>query len=288
MWAIILHGGAKEIEPEEVEAHKAGCRRALEAGRSILQSGASAVSAVEAAIRELESDPTFNAGYGSALNADGEVEMCSAIMEGGGFKVGGVSIIKGVRHPISVAHAMLDEEPILLAGSGARDFAASKGLELCSPQDLIAPAEDKAPGSGAHDTVGAVALDLHGRMAVGTSTGGIEGSPPGRVGDSPQPGCGFYVDDTIGGVALSGDGEHIARTILASRVILGLNPASPDAALRGAIDQVERIGGEAGVVFLLPDGRFAWQHNSRDFAVAMQSSADDKPRIFTRKQEEQA
>ena len=111
MWAIILHGGAKEIEPQEVSAHKEGCHRALMAGRSILEGGGSAVDAVEAAIRELESDPTFNAGYGSALNADGQVEMCSAIMEGSEFNVGGVSIIRGVRHPISVARSMLHDEP---------------------------------------------------------------------------------------------------------------------------------------------------------------------------------
>src|SRR3954468_6884643 len=100
MWGLILHGGAKEIEPDEIEAHRNGCLAAVEAGRAVLVANGSAVEAVEAAVRQLESDPTFNAGYGGALNSEGEVEMCSGIMEGTGFNVGAVAVIKGVWHPI--------------------------------------------------------------------------------------------------------------------------------------------------------------------------------------------
>lgn len=285
MWAIILHGGAKEIEPPEVEAHRTGCLRALEAGRSILKSNGSAIEAVEAAIRELESNPTFNAGYGSALNAEGEVEMCSAIMEGESFNVGAVSIIQGVRHPISVARTMLFEEPILLSGTGARHFAAENNLELCAKDDLIPPEEKKAKASGTHDTVGCIALDVDGRLAVGTSTGGLDGSPAGRVGDSPQPGCGYYADNGVGAVAFSGDGEHIARKMLAARVMHTLSQASPDAALENALAQVATIGGEAGGILLTPTAEFGWRHNSRDFAVAMQRQ-DGQPQVYTNKQEE--
>lgn len=283
MWAIILHGGAKEIEPEEAEAHRHGCLKALAAGRSVLQSNGSAADAVEAAIRELESDPTFNAGYGSALNADGEVEMCSALMEGGELNVGGVSIIQGVRHPISVARAMLHETEILLSGPGARRFAAERGLELCDPADLIPPEEQKAKKTGTHDTVGCIALDMNKRLAVGTSTGGLDGSPVGRVGDSPQPGCGYYVDDKVGAVAFSGDGEHIARKMLAARVMHRLSADEPEGALQDALDHVAAIGGEAGGIVLTPAGEFGWRHNSRDFAVAFQNSDRDSPEAFTRK-----
>ena len=286
MWAIILHGGAKEIEPEEAEAHRRGCLTALIAGRSVLQANGSAVAAVEAAVRELEDDPTFNAGYGSALNADGEVEMCSAMMEGENFNVGAVSIIQGVRHPISVALAMLNEEPILLAGPGARRFAAEKRLELCGKDELIPPEEKKSRKTGSHDTVGCIALDMSGRLAVGTSTGGLDGSPAGRVGDSPQPGCGYYVDNRIGAVALSGDGEHIARKMLAARIMHRLADQGPDAALEDALQQVAAIGGEAGGIVLTSDGTFGWRHNSRNFAVALQAAADEQPRFFTGKQEE--
>jgi beta-aspartyl-peptidase (threonine type) len=181
MWAIILHGGAKEIEPDEAEAHRQGCLHALEAGRSVLQASGSAIEAVEAAIRELESDPTFNAGYGSALNADGEVEMCSAIMEGENFNVGAVSVIQGVRHPISVASAMLNEAPILLSGPGARRFAASKNLELCDKADLIPPKEKKASKTGSHDTwtvpQSAASAILRNRAAAIMSTTALAPSP---------------------------------------------------------------------------------------------------------------
>lgn len=283
-WAIILHGGAKEIEPEEEQAHRDGCLKALGAGRAILEADGAAADAVVAAIRELESDPTFNAGYGSALNAEGQVEMCSALMEGRDLDVGAVSVIQGVRHPISVARAMLHEKEILLSGPGARRFAAAHQLELCDPADLISPEQVKAARTGSHDTVGCIALDSSGRLAVGTSTGGLEGSPVGRVGDSPQPGCGYYVDDTIGAVAFSGDGEEIARKMLAARVMHRLATDDPEAALEHALNDLADLGGEAGGIILMPDGELGWRHNSRDFAVALQRSVDAEPHAYTRKE----
>jgi beta-aspartyl-peptidase (threonine type) len=286
MWAIILHGGATEIAPAEADAYRHGCLRALEAARDLLANGGAAIDAVEAAVRALEADPTFNAGYGSALNSEGEVQMCSAIMEGNAFNVGAVAAIAGVRHPVSVARAMLFDEPVLMTGPGARQFAEQKGVALCAPEDLIA--HGKAGKNGTHDTVGCIALDEGGHLAVATSTGGLDGSPPGRIGDSPQPGCGYYVDDAIGGVAFSGDGEHIARKMLAARVMHAMDGGQPDDALNAALAQVQSIGGEAGGIVLLPDGRFAWRHNSRDFAVAMQSSGQAEPSVFIRKQEEES
>ena len=285
MWALILHGGAKAIEPAEAVAHRSGCLQALAAGRKVLAHHGSAVDAVEAAVRALEADPTFNAGYGSALNSEDEVQMCSAIMEGNAFNVGAVAAIWGVPHPVSVAKAMLFEEPVLMTGPGARRFAEQKGVAVCAPEDLIA--HGKAGKHGAHDTVGCIALDEEGHLAVGTSTGGLDGSPPGRIGDSPQPGCGYYVDNAIGGVAFSGDGEHIARKMLAARVMHAITSGGLDDALNLALAQVQSIGGEAGAIALLPDGQFAWQHNSRDFAVAMQSSGQPEPSVFLRKQEEE-
>ena len=282
MWALILHGGAKEVEPEKEEANRRGCLNALKAGQAVLMSEGSAVDAVEAAIRILEADPTFNAGYGSALHANGQVEMCSAVMEGENFNVGAVAVIKGVRHPVSVAKAMLFDEPIFMAADGARQYAEQKGLELCNPEDLISPEKKKE----AHDTVGCVALDIHGHIAVGTSTGGLDGAPPGRVGDSPDPGCGYYADDKIGAVAFSGDGEHIARKMLAARVIHSLG-GDPDAALYNALKEVEQIDGEAGGIVVTPSGQFGWAHNSREFPVAMIKESDPVGRFYLRKREEQ-
>lgn len=154
----------------EVEAHREGCQRVLEAGRQVLSCAGSALDAVEAAICELESDPTINAGLGSTLNEDGEVEMCSALKEGAEFNVGGVAVNMGVKHAISVARALLHEDAILLAAEDAPKFAVEKGCETCGPKDLI-PGNRTGKPAGSHDAVGCIALDNFGRMAVGTSTG---------------------------------------------------------------------------------------------------------------------
>src|SRR4028118_1831776 len=135
---IIVHGGAHAVQPEEVEAHKNGCRTAAQAGWTILESGGSALDAVEAAIRILEDDPTFNAGFGSELNAAGEVEMDSAIMDGRDLSAGGVGALQGVRHPISVARRVLESPSTLLVAHGARQFATQHNLALCDPSALIA------------------------------------------------------------------------------------------------------------------------------------------------------
>lgn len=286
MWSIILHGGAKTIEPSEQEANRRGCEAALRAGADVLAGGGSSIEAVEAAVRELENDPTFNAGYGSVLNAEGDVETCASIMEGRDFNVGAVAVAKGIRNPIAAARAMLFEEPVLIAGDGASKFAAEAGIELCDPLDLIPP-EERPEGERQHDTVGCIALDDQGHMAVGVSTGGVEGKPPGRVGDSPQPGCGYYCDDSIGGVVFSGDGEEIARMMLAARVLHILDGSStPDLAVAEALVHLEKVGGEAGGIVMTPDGRFGWQHNSDHFAVAYASSDDPSAKIYLKKEEE--
>ena len=136
-WALIVHGGAHAIPEEKLEAHKTGCIRAVAAGVAVLEQGGSALDAVEAAIRVLEDDPTFNAGYGSMLNADGDVEMDAAIMEGSGLHTGAVASIRGVRHPISVARAVIDTPHALLSAEGARKFARERGCELCAPEEMI-------------------------------------------------------------------------------------------------------------------------------------------------------
>ena len=285
-WAIILHGGATTITDDEAEAYRAGCQAALEAGCAVLERDGLALDAVEAAIRVMEDDPTFNCGTGSAINAEGGVEMCSAIMDGHSFDVGGVSIIQGVRHPISVAHAMLRDETILIAGPAARDYARDRQQELCEPDALKTEKKEMAARK-AHDTVGCLALDTAGHLAAGTSTGGLDGKPAGRVGDSPQPGCGFYADDQVGAVAYSGDGEHIARMMLAARTWQLLPLMDPERAVTAALSHVARIAGEAGGIVLAPDGTTGWDHNSPHFAVAQASSASPTRVVNLAKRETQ-
>jgi L-asparaginase / beta-aspartyl-peptidase len=287
-WALIVHGGAKEIAPEREDANRRGCLEALAVGQAILEQGGAAVDAVEAAIRILESDPTFNAGYGSDLNADGEVEMDAALMDGSSLALGAVAAIQGVRHPISVARRMLTEPPTLLVGEGARRFAAAQEAELCEPGELIPSRSDGSDkNTHDHDTVGCVALDSSGRIAAGTSTGGLDETLPGRVGDSPLPGCGFYADEQVGGVAFSGDGECIARTLLAARVMQALEAgAEPQRAIEVSLTGLARVGGEAGGIVLDHLGRVGWAHNSSHFAVAWVTDSMGAPSVRLRQDEE--
>ncbi|HLL58566.1 MAG TPA: isoaspartyl peptidase/L-asparaginase family protein [Allosphingosinicella sp.] len=284
-WALIVHGGAKEISPEEEESNRAGCLEALAAGQAVLEEGGTAVDAVEASIRVLEALPVFNAGYGSVLNNQGEVEMCAAVMDGSTLDVGAVGAIKGVRHPVSVARTMLPQTPILLAGEGAFMFARDNHAELCDPDSLITEkaAEDLQE---AHDTVGAVALDANGNLAAGTSTGGLTGALRGRMGDSPLPGCGYYADNHIGAVALSGHGEGIARLAAAAQIMGAIEHAGPEAAIAKALSQMSRVGGDAGGIAIDRQGRIGWWHNSPDFAVATIDSQSREPRVWLNRNED--
>jgi beta-aspartyl-peptidase (threonine type) len=282
-WALIVHGGAKEIAPDEEADNRSGLREAIAAGRAVLEAGGAAVDAVEASIRVLEARPVFNAGYGSTLNTAGEVEMCSAIMDGGTLDIGAVGAIKGVRHPISVARTMLPQHPVLLAGEGAFMFARDNHLELCDPAELITDKQKQE-----QDTVGAVALDQNGNLAAGTSTGGLSGQLKGRMGDSAVPGCGYYADNKIGAVALSGHGEGIARLAAAAQIMAAIERDGPEAAIAKALSQMSRVGGDAGGIAIDRQGRLGWWHNSPDFAVALIDSEMDVPGVWLRKEEDLA
>jgi beta-aspartyl-peptidase (threonine type) len=284
-WVLLVHGGAKEMQPGEEGANREGIMEAARVGREILASGGRALDAVEASIRILEDLPVFNAGRGSALNAAGQVEMCSGLMDGSDRSVGAVATIRNVRHPVSVARALMPEKEVLLTGEGALLFAKQKGLELASDEQLQA----EEPLEHAHDTVGAVALDSGGNLAAGTSTGGLTGSRIGRVGDSPLPGVGLYADNHMGAVALSGDGESIARLALAAQIIARINDDGPEAAIQKAVEQLPHVGGtngDGGGIGIAKDGRHGWAHNSPHFAVALVTSEMDEPRAYLSKDED--
>ena len=285
-WALAVHGGAKEIPAGQEDANRAGCLRALAAGRTVLERGGSALEAVEASIRVLEDDPTFNAGVGSARGALGEIAMDSGLMDGATLDVGAVGAVEGLRHPITVARLLLRETPTLLVAEGAKRFAVEHGAETADTRHLVELAERGPATSQEHDTVGCVALDAEGHLAAGTSTGGLSGSAPGRVGDSPLPGCGFYADDRTGAVALTGDGESIARVMLAARIALDLEAGRhPQAAVEAALGRLGRVGGEAGGIVLDGEGRVGWTHNSPHLAVAWCTSGEREPRVHLRRAE---
>jgi len=262
-WSLLLHGGARTILGDQRNKVRAGCLRAARVGQSILRAGGDAVEAVEAVIRVLEDDPSFNAGTGAVRNAAGEIEMDAAIMDGEDLALGAVAALKDVRHPISVARAMLPEIPVLLAGAGAYAFARAHEAEpACEMRSDTHPSLN-----GACDTVGCVARDVRGEIAAGTSTGGLHGKMPGRVGDSPLAGSGLYADSRTGGVSASGDGESIVRTMLAARVMFEVESGDPQAAAEVALRALERVGGEAGLIVLDARGRPGIAHNSDHFAL---------------------
>jgi beta-aspartyl-peptidase (threonine type) len=278
-WTLLVHGGAKPHELDGEQANRDGCLEALAAGRKVLESGGSATCAAEAAVRVLERLPVFNAGCGSALNAAGDVEMCAGIMDGRDLSAGAVAAIRGVRHPISVASALLSEKAVLLVGDGARAFAEERGLELMPQAEL-----GRCAGKSSHDTVGAVALDSEGNLAAATSTGGLDGARVGRVGDSPMPGAGYYADNQRGAASLSGDGEAIARLAIAARLVDGLDDAGIEAEMERLLGRLPHLGGDGGAIAIAPDGRCGWWHNSPIFPVAMARDGE-QPGVWLRKEE---
>jgi beta-aspartyl-peptidase (threonine type) len=288
-WALIVHGGAKEMQPGEEDANREGILEAARAGSAILSDGGSAVDAVEAAIRVLEDRPIFNAGRGSAPNEAGGVEMCAGLMDGRDLSAGAVGAIREVRNPISVARKLLPEKEVLLVGEGALLFARKHAMPTASDEELLAEGEKEL---ATHDTVGAVALDRGGNLAAGTSTGGLDGQKVGRIGDSPLPGSGLYADNHIGAVSYSGDGESIARLSLASRVMAAMEDGQEmETAIERGLEKLPGVGGasgDGGAIGITKEGRLAWAHNSPDFAVAYVTAGMDEPKAYLKKDEEQS
>lgn len=221
---IIVHGGAKTISENDVAANQAGCRAAVEAGWAALIQGGSAAGAVEAAIRVLESDQTFNAGFGATLNSEGEVEVDAAMMEGATLGWGAVAAVQGVRHPIVVARKIMEEKPRLLVARSGERFARNHAVEICAKEALVSEEQyqewkEEIEVLDRPNTVGCVALDADGNLVAGTSTGGTTGQPQGRVGDTALVGCGLYADNQLGACSTTGDGESIIPVVLAKTAI---------------------------------------------------------------------
>jgi len=289
--AIIVHGGAHPVPSGEEDAHRNGCLCAARAGWDVLQNGGSALDAVEAAVRVLEDDPTFNAGTGAELNSVGQVELDAAMMDGSNLNAGGVGAIRGVRHPVSVARRVLEGEPTLLVAEGARRFAEEVGAQMCDDAELITDKQrqkwkQKSVGKS-HDTVGAVAIDSQGHLAAATSTGGTNSNAPGRIGDSPLIGCGFYADDEVGACALTGDGESISRVVLAKTIVDSMRAGDePNAAITAGMQlMTTRVSGEGGGIGIDRMGRIGWAHSAPNLPCAYMSAAMEEPKVFLAKNE---
>jgi beta-aspartyl-peptidase (threonine type) len=280
--ALLIHGGAGADPAFGREELRRGIRDAVSAGWAVLRDGGGAVDAVEAAVCAMEDNPRFNAGRGSVLTSEGAVEMDAAIMEGDSLNNGAVACVTNMRHPISLARRILDNERYsLFVGEGAMARARALGIPLCDPEELITDVQRRRLESPIGGTVGAVALDRRGLIAAATSTGGMTGKPPGRVGDSPLIGCGTYAESTSGGVSCTGEGEAIIRVVLARRTIEILRMAAdPMHACQAAMDILLEEGrGGGGLICIDWKGRLGWAHSTPLMPVGYMSPGHDEPAL---------
>lgn len=281
-WKLVVHGGAGVIErsrtsPEKDRAIRAALGLALDAGAAILESGGSALGAVEAAVKSLEDDPHFNAGRGAVFTDKGAIELDASIMDGRERAAGAVAGITRTRHPISLARAVMEQsDHVFLAGKGADEFSAVHGLEQASPDWFATDerrqqlAELKANNLSALDveykygTVGAVALDIDGHLAAATSTGGMTGKRWGRVGDSPIVGAGVYADDRSCAVSSTGWGEYFLRVGVAHEIAARVRLAgeSGEQAAKEVMAEVMALGGSGGVIVVTSKGEMVEAFNT--------------------------
>jgi beta-aspartyl-peptidase (threonine type) len=282
---LVVHGGAWEIPPKVHQAHVDGCSRAAAIGWSILVEGGTALDAVEAAVRCLEDDTTYDAGRGSFLNAAGEVELDAMIMDGRDLNLGAVAAVRNIRNPVTLARrVMTASEHTFFVGPGAESFARQQGIPACSPQDLLVERElerwrDMQAGIGPRpseyfiprDTVGAVALDAAGNLAAATSTGGSAGKLPGRVGDSPLVGSGAYADNRSAAASATGVGEALMKIVISKTAcdLVAQGHTAQEAADAAIALLAERTDGHGGLIVLDRQGRFGISHNTSCIAHAV-------------------
>lgn len=320
-WAVAVHGGAGEAEWEHMDAqsantYRSGLSRALATAVGKLQAGSSAIDAVQAAIMVLEDDPSFNAGRGSAFNAEGKNEMDASIMDGTNLTAGAVAGVQSPKNPIALARAVMDHTPhVMLVGPGADAFAARIGVPCMPPsyfftesrwQEFVGvmqqsgrpvpprpvpqssdrPATRPIAFSHKFGTVGAIARDIRGNIAAGTSTGGMQGKMPGRVGDSPIIGAATYAANQSCAVSSTGVGEYFIRLAVAKEICalvqyrgLSVQQAS-DHVIHKEVAALK--GGEGGVIVLSTKEDPIWSFNTLGMFRARQIQGG-KPVIIVEK-----
>ncbi len=299
-YSIAIHGGAGTLvrglmTPEKETAYKAALEKALEAGYAILEKGGNAVDAVTASVNILEDSPLFNAGKGSVFTNEGTHEMDAAIMDGKNLEAGAVSLITGIKNPISLARDVMEKsDHVFLAGEGAMRFAESLKYKLESPeyfydklryeqwQEIKDSDKFQLDHSDKKDnkfgTVGAVACDKEGNIAAATSTGGMTNKRWGRVGDSPIIGAGNYANNETCAVSCTGSGEFFIRGVVAYDVSClmeykGMSVA--DAASEVINKRVLKLGGDGGLIAVDAKGNIAMPFNTEGMYRAFKTSSSD-------------
>jgi len=305
--ALVAHGGAGNAGPgAERPERRRGMMAAIRIGAGILRAKGSALEAVVGTVAALEDHPLFNAGYGSLLNSEGNVEMDASVMfaepvfsdstrlakrthsHDADYSVsaGAVAVVSRVRNPIMLARAVMEHSPhILMAGPGAENFARKVGIRLVRPEEMVTErarerwharkqqtgmleAGAAARAAMGHGTVGAVCVDVHGAIAAATSTGGVPGKLFGRVGDSALIGAGTFAH-AFGAASATGQGEAIILTALCREAVLALADGAPQAVAREAIaEMIDATGAEAGIILIDRRGRIGYAHNAASMQVA--------------------
>ncbi len=317
---ILVHGGAgamRGMTPEREAQYRDGMRAAAAVGAAILRAGGSALDAATAAMVDMEDGGVFNAGLGSCLTTAGTVEMDAAVMRGSDRAIGAVAGVAELANPILAARAVMEHTPhCLLAAEGALAFARDQGLERRTDfppahrraeweskratlearaagksveQGLAelggvlgAQEDDPLGGDDHHDTVGAVAMDAQGRLAAAVTTGGIWLKMPGRVGDSPLPGAGFWAVDGHGAAVATGTGEYLMRVMICHEAVHFMR-AGDDAqtACEAVVALLESEFGpdQGGLIAIDPQGRLGWAINTHGMGRAAWHAGMAEPAV---------
>ena len=298
-WGLVIHTGAGNFTLAGItnrrDAMQASMNDALMAGYRVLAGGGSSLDAVQAAIVILEDSPLFNAGKGAVFTHEGTNELDAAIMDGRTMKAGSAAGLKHIKNPIRLARLVMEKSPhVMMAGEGAEAFAKEQGVEFVEQkyvdtdrawkalQDALAAEKQAAQPDDHHGTVGAVALDQHGNLAAGTSTGGLTNKRFGRIGDSPIIGAGTYANNESCAVSSTGIGEYWIRYTVAhdicARVQYRNTPiqAAADAVIQRVL---KPIGGEGGVIGLDAHGTVMMSFNTSGMGRGY-VGADGKPMIM--------
>jgi len=280
-WVLVIHAGAGgtagQKMPEEMQEQYTGkLKQVLLAGGKVLSDGGTSLDAVETCIRMMEDSPLFNAGKGAVFTEEGKNELDASIMDGKTLKAGAVAGVTTIRNPISAARAVMEKSKhVLLIDGGAEKFAKEQGLEIVDPSYFYtkqrwdelqkAREQEQKAKPGEHGTVGAVALDTHGDLAAGTSTGGMTNKMKGRVGDSPVIGAGTYANNETCAVSCTGHGEYFIRNVVAYDVSARMQYKG--SSLGEAANEIINVklkaqNGEGGLIAVDKNGNIAMPFNT--------------------------
>jgi L-asparaginase / beta-aspartyl-peptidase len=274
-YTIVIHGGAGTISknlPDNIKKdYTDALAHALKIGKDILAKGGKSIDAVEAVIQYFETDPKFNAGIGAVFTSDGKHELDACVMEGQDLSTGAVAGVKHIAHPIELARLVMEKTPhVLFAGEGADQLGKKFGLKWVPNSYFDTPSRKEAwekwkarMDKEKHGTVGCVCLDEYGNIAAGTSTGGLTGKMPGRVGDSPICGAGTYANNKTCGISGTGTGELFIRHNVAFNISALMEYKGMS--LKGAEDEIIHHvlkPGDGGVIGVDKNGNYAFSFNT--------------------------